>query len=178
MGIKVHTSEESRKNGAKGGASPKRKATLDAKRLIKTFLLSSPTLSPAKRRELEAMGLDLNDPDMTDNAAVITAVLIKKAQDGDLKAIQMAMEMAGQAIDAKTALEIKRIELERERIGLERERLELQKSQVAPVFEESEDPFIGALSAYAQAAGFETDLPEDVTPPDDVVIDNNGGDSK
>lgn len=109
---------EAREMGARGGASPKRRATLDAKKLMKKMLNAYPAMSKPEKEQLKAMGMDLQDADSMTNAALLAAKVIQQARDGDLEAIKMAFEMAGQAVTARDQNERERVAVEREKVRL------------------------------------------------------------
>lgn len=160
--LKTPTSEEARRNGAKGGSSPKRRATLDAKKLMKSILTSSPVMSNKTRNSLTLLGVDVNDPKLTTNAAVIQAVIASKAMNGDLTAAKMALEMGGQPVDAKTLVELERLKLERDKFELERF-LALQNIQPQQTAQAVEDPIVTALKGISGAiTADKCDTPEDI----------------
>ena len=116
--LKIPTSEEARRNGAKGGSSPKRRATLDAKKLMKSILSSSPVITDKTLKSLRNHGVNVDDENLTTNAAVIQAVIASKAMNGDLEAAKMVFEMAGFTVTAKD-------QNEREKVSVERRKLKL-----------------------------------------------------
>ena len=83
--LKVPTSEEARRNGAKGG-----KASGEARRRRKTMkdlfeqILMAENEDPASAKGLKRLGYE--ETDNVHMAKIVTAV-IKKAEDGDLKAV-------------------------------------------------------------------------------------------
>lgn len=113
--------KEAQQFGAKGGASPKRKKTLEAKKLMRTLLMSSPTLSPQTVDQLRKIGVDTDNPDLTTNAAILSATILQKAFGGDPQFVRMAFEMGGIPVDIKGAADIERLKIEREKLKLLKE---------------------------------------------------------
>lgn len=114
---------EARLNGSKGGSSPKRKQTLDAQRIMKKLLLAHPPITDKMRVSLETIGADVSDAEMTTNAALMAAVIVTQALDGDLDAVQMALEMGGQITNNKSANDARKLEIEAEKLDIEREKI-------------------------------------------------------
>ena len=89
--LKVPTSEQARINGAKGG-----KASAEAKKRKKTMMelmdamLTKENEDPKVAKKLEGMGFD--DSDNIHMANIITSVM-KKAENGDLKAVEMIVKL-------------------------------------------------------------------------------------
>jgi len=87
----VPTSEQARKNGAKGG-----KASAEARKRKKTMmemldvLLTAENTDPALGKSLKKLGF--TETDNIHMAKIVTAVM-RKAEDGDLKAIEMISKM-------------------------------------------------------------------------------------
>lgn len=155
--------EAAKAAGAKGGSSPKKKATLNAKRLMRTVLMSKPDLDDKQRKRLEAIGLDLNDESLTTNAALISAVILSKALKGDLTAVRMALEMGGQPIDAKAIIELEKLKLERERFEFEKQMTLQQMKPIEETENGAPDAFITALEKAGTGISIDScDTPEDV----------------
>ena len=102
--LKVPTSEEARRNGAKGG-----KASGEARRKKKTMMemlevvMTAENEDPVMGRMLKKLGFEENDN--YHMAKIITEVLTK-AEKGDLKAVEMIVKlMYGDAKDVNVNLE-------------------------------------------------------------------------
>lgn len=106
---RIRSSEEARKRGRAGGlrsgVARREKASLrEAARL----LLSMDVQSPEAQLVLERLGLD---PDERTNATAVTAAMVAKAAQGDVKAYEALSRNMGALDDAEAAE--KRIEAER-----------------------------------------------------------------
>ena len=87
--------EKGRAGGLRSGVARREKASLrEAARLM----LSMDTASPDAQRVLERMGLD---PDERTNAAMVTATMIAKAAQGDVKAYEALSRNMGALDDAE-----------------------------------------------------------------------------
>lgn len=116
------TPSEAREYGARGGGSPKRRQTLDAKRIMRKMLTGKPLMPGELKTKLKNIGIDTDDPELATTAALLSATIIQKALGGDMDAIKMALEMAGQAITAKD-------QTDREKLAIERDKLKLLEKQ-------------------------------------------------
>lgn len=76
-------------------------------------------------KDLEALR-KLGISDITTNKALLVLPLIKNISKGDVKSLQLAMELLGE--DRKKEAEIKKLNEEIERLKLEQERLKLELS--------------------------------------------------
>lgn len=106
MPIRVPTSEEAREIGRKGG-----KASAEArarKKTIAEYLKVWAEQEPNAKNKaaLEQLGLG----DEATNKAAFVIPLIKKIQQGDIKALQMAIELLGE--DRKKEAEIEKLKQE------------------------------------------------------------------
>ena len=109
MPIKVPTSEEARRNGALGG-----KASAEARRRKKTlaeFLHAWADQTPSEKDKAVLNKLFPDNPDIS-NKALLVIPLIKKANAGDVKAIDMIVKLLGE--DRKLEAEIERLKAENE----------------------------------------------------------------
>ena len=107
MPIKVHSSEEARINGSKGG-----KASVEARRKKKTlseFVKAWAEREPSDHDKAVLSKLFPNDPDVS-NKALLVIPLIKKANGGDVKAIEMLMRLLGE--ERKYEAEIQKLKTE------------------------------------------------------------------
>lgn len=114
----VRSKEEARERGAKGGSSPKRMATLNAQKLMKKFLLSTPKRNEQVDAFLENVGVDTADQEMVTNAALLAAKILQQAMSGDMDAIKLAFEMSGQMMTAKDQNERRKADTEREKLKI------------------------------------------------------------
>ena len=101
----------------KGGKARQRQVRMQA--LMKGMLKASPETSESMLAALQRMGIDTDDPANTTVAALMTVQVLKQALAGDLNAIQMAFEMAGESVDARS-------QIEREKLALEKKKLSMQ----------------------------------------------------
>lgn len=109
MPIKVPTSEEARRNGALGG-----KASAEARRRKKTlaeFLHAWADQEPSEKDKAVLNKLFPDNPDIS-NKALFVIPLIKKANAGDIKAIEMIVKLLGE--DRKLEAEIEKLKAENE----------------------------------------------------------------
>lgn len=109
MPIKVPTSEEARRNGYLGG-----KASAEARRRKKTlseFLHAWADQAPSDKDKKKLEQLFPDNPDIS-NKALLVIPLIKKANAGDVKAIDMIVKLLGE--DRKLEAEIAKLKAENE----------------------------------------------------------------
>lgn len=143
--------------GAKGNAAQKQKRSAQA--VFLQILSSFPQLDKKTLNALAGMGITSTDD--VDVQTLIGAAIAQKSMKGDVKAAQLAFDMAGELMATKLAQE--KVRLERERLELEKQRLELERQSLAQneVVVSGVDPFIQALTAYGNAltAG-DTDVPD------------------
>ena len=116
--LKHFTKENAAENGRKGGSSPKRKATIKAKNLMKMYLASKPEISEESLKSLKKLGVDVDDPNITSNMSLMMAIIVSRAHNGDMDAVKMALEMAGDIVTARDAIAKEQLELEREKLRL------------------------------------------------------------
>ena len=116
--LKHFTKENAAENGHKGGSSPKRKATIKAKNLMKMYLASKPEISEESLKSLKKLGVDVDDPNITSNMSLMMAIIVSRAHNGDMDAVKMALEMAGDIVTARDAIAKAQLELEREKLKL------------------------------------------------------------
>ena len=102
--LKVPTSEEARRNGAKGG-----KASAEARRKKKTMmemieaLLTVENTDPALGKTLKKIGFEEDD---NYHMSRIIHSVIRKAEEGDLKAVDMVVKLLyGNTQDVNVNLE-------------------------------------------------------------------------
>lgn len=107
-------------NAGKGGRKYSR--NLKIKNLMSTLLSGEPMIRPELEAKMQNLGIDTSDPDQRTVMALMGITVIQQALGGDLDAIKLALEMAGQNTDART-------QIERERLALEKEKLKLLKQQ-------------------------------------------------
>lgn len=104
------------------------KRNLCVKSIAEKILNATSKTAEQLKDQIAGLGIDTQDAEMMTNASLILIKLMQQASNGDQNAIKMLFEMAGQTVDAKTALDRQRLELERERLQLERERAALAES--------------------------------------------------
>ena len=103
-------------NGAKGGRAKAAKKTV-AEYLRKW---ADSEVSEKDKKVLQALGLD----EEATNRTLLVIPLIKKASSGDMKAMQMVIELLGE--DKKKELEIKKLRREIELLKAETQKLRMQ----------------------------------------------------
>lgn len=117
----------------KGGATARElghiagKKSVESKREKKTIaqILAAWADREVSEKDLEALR-KLGISDITTNKALLVLPLIKNISKGDVKSLQLAMELLGE--DRKKEAEIKKLNEEIERLKLEQERLKLELS--------------------------------------------------
>lgn len=109
------SSEVAKANGSKGG---KAKA---AKKTIADYLRkwADNEVDEKNKKALQALGLD----EEATNRTLLVLPLIKKANSGDIKALQMIMDLLGE--DRKKEVEIKKLQQEIELLKAETEKLRM-----------------------------------------------------
>lgn len=108
--------EEAKKGGIKSGQVRKQKKTV-AEYLRKW---ADGEVSEKNKKALEALGLS----EEATNRTLLVIPLIKKASSGDMKAMQMVIELLGE--DKKKDLEIKKLTQEIELLKAETQKLRMQ----------------------------------------------------
>lgn len=109
MPIRVHTSEEARKNGALGGK--KSGESKRRKKELAEYLKLWSEMAP-KDKDLSVLKKIFPENTELSNKALLVIPLIKKASSGDLKAIDMIVKLLGE--DRKLEAEIERLKAENE----------------------------------------------------------------
>ena len=109
--------EESKERSRNGGLK-----SVEVRREKKTIadilsIWAEKPLSEANKEAMKKAGFD----EATTNKALLVLPLIKNASKGDIRAIQMAMDLLNE--DKKKEAEIRKLEAEIERLKLEAERL-------------------------------------------------------
>lgn len=109
MPIKIPTSEEARRNGALGG-----KASGEARRRKKTLAEFLKVWAEQKPSDKDQQTLNklFPDNDELSNKALLVLPLLKKANTGDVKAIEMIVKLLGE--DRKLEAEIEKLKAENE----------------------------------------------------------------
>lgn len=107
--------EEAKKGGIRSGQVRKQKKTV-AEYLRKW---ADGEVSEKNKKALEALGLS----EEATNRTLLVVPLIKKASNGDTKALQMALELLGE--DKKKELEIKKLRREIELLKAETQKLRM-----------------------------------------------------
>lgn len=107
MPIKIPTSEEARRNGALGG-----KASGEARRRKKTLAEFLKVWADSEPNEKDKQTLNKLFPnnDELSNKALLVLPLLKKANSGDVKAIEMIVKLLGE--DRKLEAEIEKLKAE------------------------------------------------------------------
>lgn len=108
--------EEAKKGGIKSGQVRKQKKTVVE--YLKKWADSE--VSEKDKKELQALGLS----EEATNRTLLVIPLIKKASGGDMKAMQMVIELLGE--DKKKDLEIKKLTQEIELLKAETQKLRMQ----------------------------------------------------
>lgn len=111
--------EEAKKGGIKSGQVRKQKKTV-AEYLRKW---ADGEVSEKNKKALEALGLS----EEATNRTLLVIPLIKKANSGDTKALQMALELLGE--DKKKELEIKKLRREIELLKAETQKLRMMTGE-------------------------------------------------
>ena len=111
--------EEAKKGGIRSGQVRKQKKTV-AEYLRKW---ADGEVSEKNRKALEALGLS----EEATNRTLLVVPLIKKASQGDTKALQMALELLGE--DKKKELEIKKLRREIELLKAETQKLRMMTGE-------------------------------------------------
>ena len=102
--LKKFTSEEARKNGKKG-AEASAKARREKKSLreaCQILLTSAPVLTEKNRKALLDLGFD---PDNADNQLMLVVSCFKQALKGDIRAMNLIVEWAGEKPAERLELE-------------------------------------------------------------------------
>lgn len=108
--------EEAKKGGIKSGQVRKQKKTVAE--YLKKWADSE--VSEKDKKVLQALGLS----EEATNRTLLVIPLIKKASSGDMKAMQMVIELLGE--DKKKDLEIKKLQHEIELLQAETQKLRMQ----------------------------------------------------
>ena len=111
--------EEAKKGGIKSGQVRKQKKTV-AEYLQKW---ADSEVSEKNKKALEALGLS----EEATNRTLLVVPLIQKASKGDVKALQMALELLGE--DKKKELEIKKLRREIELLKAETQKLRMMTGE-------------------------------------------------
>lgn len=111
--------EEAKKGGIKSGQVRKQKKTV-AEYLRKW---ADSEVSEKNKKALQALGLS----EEATNRTLLVIPLIKKASGGDMKAMQMALELLGE--DKKKELEIKKLRREIELLKAETQKLRMMTGE-------------------------------------------------
>lgn len=159
--------EIARAGGVASGAARRRKR--DFRKLTQEILSEKPDTRNLKyAKQLEAIGFDAEDMDFR---KMIIASLIMKAISGNIKAMELVLEYAGE--DAYSMISQKKASLERERLKIEKKRLELEERRAAGGSSKVEDissEFIAAMSASGKEVWSDGgDEPENIHDSDNIA---------
>lgn len=136
-GRKFRADDAATKEAARKGAlSPKRKATVNAKRIMNKLLTSCPPMTDKIVDSMRAIGVDINDEELKTTAGMIEAVLIAQALNGDKEAVRMVLEIAGETTSIRDAHDAEKIKLEARKVSIEEKRASGLDAESSEAFNE------------------------------------------